>query len=439
MANIPTPDVAKGTAVGAKEGLSASEFHSGPFHDIRDFGAAMDGSTDDSAAIMDALRKSASDGGAAYIPKGTSYVQGYGAVKMSSKMDGATLVGDGADSVLTGNKTMIGFFDSSHNDVTLANFRIDVTNGDWGIRTPNEGNNPGTFTNITFDNLWVHGAGNNNVKFEPLGTGDNVIAEMRNLSVWNSTKFHGMGIGNHEGTIHISNLLAWNNGNREGEGYGIDVGGEGVVLDGFILVGNMRGTKTTYDNVRTEYRNGAILNNRINGYNTAPDATGEVVFDNVLSRANGGEGFSLGYSSVTVPTKIWAVDNAKNPTASHHEGGVEYHHGVEIDANQMQVYGTENGSGVVQRGSDSATGTVTELVAAENSDGTFGNRANVSYDTVKNESATVPPVEEIVGKSTDSAGPSVQYHDGNGWRDATMQYYDGDQFTDVSIKQPGSN
>jgi hypothetical protein len=440
MANIPTPEVAKGTPVGAKQGRSADEFHPGPYHDIRDFGASTSLS-DNSNAIEKALLESATTGGAALIPEGRFKVEGWRCVDVTSAMDGATLVGDaGADSVIvtTGSSDVgIAFFDDAHRDVTLANFRIDASTGRRGISSPADKQGKNFGENLRFENLWIHGAWQNQLSIS-LMDGD-PICETYNLSVWGTTEFHGAVFNNMGGPVRMYDTLAWDNGieqTTEG-GNAVDTSGSHALLDGFLFVNNSRGTKVTAENVHTEYRNGVILDNLHTGFH-ASGGQGKVVFDNVLVRGCGDEGFSLRDTDYEVPTTIWAIDNAQN-THDHTNAGIEYAYGATIDANEIQVGGTQNGYPGVTDTTNDANGNVEKLIAADNTGGTFGNKGNVSYGSNLNQACDVPSIEDILGKTSDSSSAKIQYHDGTNWQDATMRYFDGEQFTDVTMTQLSSN
>jgi hypothetical protein len=437
MASIPTPDVAEGTVVGADQGRSAEEFHSGPYHDIRDFGASTS-AADNSGAIEEALRQAASDGGAAVVPEGRFSVEGWRGVDVTSSMDGATLLGAaGADSVIVPDGIGFAFFDSFHSDVAIANLRIDAGNAVRGISTQVDHSNE--FSNVRFENLWVHDAEEVCIKLS--STGDGTQCEMENLSVWGAYKWHGVGLDNVGGYVDVRNVLAWDNGLGDPTtgGHGVDTSGTHAKVNGFLFVNNMMGAKTTPENVHTELRNGVILNGHQTGFHAYGTNDGVTVLDNVMSRGCGGEGFTLGANEFRIPTQIWAVGNCRDESLPDYNlaAGIEYAYGATIDAKQMTACETQNGSpGIDQSGDDEATGNVSTLVANENGGGTFGNRSQVSYDSVENRSPSIPSIEEIVGSSR-STGPPVRYHDGSGWQDASLRYYDGGQFEDVSVTRLG--
>lgn len=428
MANIPTPDVAKGTAAGAKQGRSAQEFHDGPLHDIRDYGAAVDGSTDDASAIRSAISDAKANGGAVYFPTGTTASS---ALRLGRNANGVTLVGDGADSEFKALGSYgIAFRDSGGpiQNVKIANLRINGNGKKYALTSSHNGHDDGP---ITVENAWIHGAYDANCRAQLKGM------TFQNCSSWDTTRFHGFTMGNDaQGTQYLKRCVAWDCGDSSNDrgGIGFDCSGSRVVVNRCISVNNKRGMKTTGRTVETEIRNTALLNNTYMGfYSSGRNDSADVVLDRVLAKGNGGEGFSFRASNYTTPSCIWSIDNCATGAGTTH-AGVEYAYGATMDVSEMQVCGTQNGYPGVQDTTMDCSGTVSTLIASDN-DGTNVKDCDVTVETIENTACQVPYVEDLVGVPS----PSVRHYDGSEWQDAALKYHDGEQFTDASIGQLQSN
>lgn len=424
MANIPTPAVAKGTAAGAQDGRSPDEFHDGSLYDIRDYGASVDGSSDDSSAITSAISDASADGGAVYFPAGTTASS---EIKLGQSANGVTLVGEGADSEFKALGSYgIAFRDSGGpvRNVTVANLRVNANGKKYGLTSSHNGHDDGP---ITVENVWIHSAQDANVRAQLKGM------TFRNCSSWNTTRFHGFTMGNDgQGSQHLTQCVAWDCGSSSNNrgGIGFDCSGSRVVVDRCISVNNKRGMKTTGQTVNTEIRNTALLNSTFMGfYSSGRNDSADVVLDRVLAKGNGGEGFSFRASNYTSPSCIWSIDNCATGAGQTH-AGVEYAYGATMDVSEMQVCGTQNGYPGIQDTTSDSSGTISTLIATDN-DGANVKDSGVQVETIENTQCEVPYVKDLVG----SPSPSVRHYDGESWQDASIKYHDGQQFTDASISQ----
>ena len=431
MASIPTPTVAYETTVGATDGLPPRVFHAGPYHDITDHGAAMDGTTDDSAALVSALEKSASDGGAAYIPKGTTFVSGWRAVDMTSVMNGATLVGHGADSVVTGDDLPFGFFEQGFSDITFANFRIDAgaNSASRCIYTPDDHST--TMQDCVFENLWMHDAALTNCRFSTDGTGTHAV--INSCSVWGAVDYNGIRLSNINGVIECYDILAWDNGltTPENAGCGIQPSGEYAIVDGFMLVNNMFGLQTTDSNIDCTIKNGYILNSHKTGFGAVGDiGSGTTTVDNVVSSGSGGHGFVFSANDYDIGT-VWAYNSCTDAAidASYREAGIEYRHGANINATELRVCATKNGApGITQTGTPLADGSVETLIASSNAGGTFGTASDVTYGETLSQTCNTPNAVDTV----ESTVNPYHHYDGSDWERAALFYYDDVEWIPVT-------
>jgi hypothetical protein len=422
MANIPTPDVAKGTAAGAKQDKKSTDFHDGPFINVADHGAALDGRTDDSGAIKSALQEAASTGGAAYIPdNAVAGVRGFQGLEINSSENGAALIGEGANSVI---KCLGGQSSKYHGirihgrnagvqNIYIANIRVNANRGhnsqdSNAIGLFDHGNSDGP---IMLENVWAHSATNTGIKVEMENT------TLRNCSAWDISRWHGTSCYNTN--ITVENYLAWNTGQ-----YGIDLSsGSGVNLNRFICTdcghnldrpGGMKYVNNKWANIR----NGVLINNRGQGIKST-GGNGKIEIDNVLTRDNDDMGMQLGHGDVTVG-KMWAVNNTGT--------NLNLYNDVSFDATDVEAGRSDNhGLDVVH---DTVSGSIQTLVASDNAGKNVISK-NVSIGVHDTSACNAPSVEEIVGEA--GRGETIRYYDGSAWKDAVVKYHNGNQFNEVSV------
>jgi hypothetical protein len=314
----------------------------GDVFDIRAYGAAVDGETDDLKAVQTALDKAAEVGGTVLVPKGTTVISN--AIQLGPRHSGVTLRGVGYDSHVR--------LDGGHRD------------NHYGILVDSEGGN--SIVNLTIEGLRLDGNRDNQVREHGLGiqiargNGNEVDrgivvrnvwshdwmleglgvrrggVMVRDVRVWNN-RLHGIGVNHQsEATNVISGVYAWNNGL-----YGIDVGGSGrnIVTD-FVLVNNGWGFKTGGGKPdMTIFANGSAVGNKHFGFQMTDDV-GVLVLDNIECRANGNSGFRFDKSGVVVAGTLVSTDNGGRANV-HVAGG-------ELDVDTLVLQGAKSDGLVVE-------------------------------------------------------------------------------------------
>lgn len=309
-AGVSIPSVAEGVPVGAMDGYSAKDCVSGTLHNVKDFGARMDGSTDDSGAIMEALRKSASSGGAAYLPAG----QYSGEIRIDSSMNGGTLVGDGYGTEITGSGDIIYLGDSAaYEDIKIVNLRL-TGGGGSGIDTTNGGNDQRN--SILIENIWADNNQSTGIRCDYSGT------VIRHCSTWSNSEFQGVAgwnvPPNDRPRNRMERCLAWDNG-----GVGIDPSEGSWIVDGCMSIGNTEGgakigpeDRYGSQNPQTTVRNTVLMDNPDHGFrNTGDRYEGPIKIDNVLSMNNqeGGIVIRNGFTcEIGNNAPVYVIDNGKH-------------------------------------------------------------------------------------------------------------------------------
>ncbi|MGM0717209.1 MAG: glycosyl hydrolase family 28-related protein [Halobacteriota archaeon] len=285
--------------------------------DIRDFGAALDGQTDDTAAIQDAI-DAAEPGDTVVLPSGTALVSGANkeqagtaaiVINGNNHPDGLTIRGKGEESVLkmdgghVSNHTVIEVAIGPGIDgLVLENFKIDGSKydqtqaaglGGWNVDI-GKADTSTTTADITLRDLWSINANQNG--FHTAHGGCSHIrctaldAELHGFAIdsW------GDGDRNMDPPIEVRQCYASGNGL-----YGIDCSGGKIVVEGFVSENNQQGTKTTEEVVETTYRRCRFKDNKTLGYNrpTTETVVGQrarVTFVDVIAEGNGRAGFRFG-------------------------------------------------------------------------------------------------------------------------------------------------
>jgi hypothetical protein len=314
----------------------------GDVFDIRAYGAAVDGETDDLKAVQTALDKAAEVGGTVLVPKGTTVISN--AIQLGPRHSGVTLRGVGYDSHVR--------LDGGHRDnhygilvdseggnsivnLTIEGLRLDgnrdnqVREHGLGIQIA-RGNGSEVDRGIVVRNVWSH-----DWMLEGLGVRRGGVM-VRDVRVWNN-RLHGIGVNHQsEATNVISGVYAWNNGL-----YGIDVGGSGrnIVTD-FVLVNNGWGFKTGGGKPdMTIFANGSAVGNKHFGFQMTDDV-GVLVLDNIECRANGNSGFRFDKSGVVVAGTLVSTDNGGRANV-HVAGG-------ELDVDTLVLQGAKSDGLVVE-------------------------------------------------------------------------------------------
>ena len=389
-------------------------------HDIRDYGAAVDGQTDDRQAVNDAI-SAAQSGDTVYFPTGTTLMSTDGAdrcIYIDDGNSGVTLEGDGEGSVLkmaggnTGFATIVRVDGSTGvTDFTIRNLALD------GNRANNADNavlllmHPGGAENdVLFEDLWVYGSVGGGVGLQAAG------GVARRITAYDNDG-HGV-FGDNETSVvdprvEFHDILCHDNG-----GYGADASGGKTLIDGFVLHHNGWGAKSTVETIAAEFRNGMIRDNETLGYqhNATPSPAPTVTFDNVVSQDNGYTGFRFAGNA---DNQIGELLSLRNNSSNSSQGNIEVYDSASITATSIQSGDAVNGGGVFY--DSSASSAVDTYVYDGNQDdgggdGVTGTDSNFEVATSLNEPPQpldVPTVDDV------GAGSESSSDDGSGDGDET--------------------
>lgn len=299
--------------------------------DIRDFGAAVDGITDDTLAVRDAIA-AAKEGDTVVFPEGTTLVSTEPTDGPESiTLDGdklpanLTLTGTGYDSVIKLNgqevvnhKLIALRIHSGVQGLTIRNLRFDGQKdiqssfGGHAIRAANA-DSAGVPCGVRLEDLWVEDCHQTGIALRHSGI---VI----NRCTVSGCRKHGISVS-HNGRqtpdlppFVVRDTYCTQNGKEgAGLGYGLNTSYGNFLIENCVFANNAQGTKTTAGGIEVRYRRVRIHNNDINGYIRAgtdnPDRT-TVIFDDVVSSDNGNNGFRLAQDTdYYVPTEIVASNN----------------------------------------------------------------------------------------------------------------------------------
>lgn len=339
-----------------------------PVLDIRDFGAEVDGKTDDTEAIQQALT-AAQPGATVSFPAGTTLIsadenKGRGAIRLNGDelADNLTIAGVGSDSIIrmaggqNGHHRAFYFHvQSGYSGLVVRDLRVDGNKEEQ--RKPGHGGH-GFFSDradsaevpvdVRIENVWVENCNQSGITPRHGGF------VLNHCTVRDCIK-HGISpdswtdVRKHDPRITIKNCYAAGNGRESGAPtYGIDVSGGKVLVEDCVCENNGQGTKTTEQVLEATYRRVRLRNNAYNGYvrpNTKTE-TGQrsrVIFDDVVSEGNQNFGFRLGRdTNYTVPfrSKIIARNNA------HRGGNVYITENASLSADEVVCTNSINGFGL---------------------------------------------------------------------------------------------
>ena len=297
--------------------------------DIRDFGAAVDGQTDDTEAIYEALL-AADDGDTVYFPEGVTLVSAgvvdnYAAIVLDSSAlpSNLTLRGEGFRSTIrmdanqiANNKVIEVNGEDNFETLELSQFRIDGnrsaqnTDGGHGLRVESGGQTTEPL-NLSLRRLWVDNCNQTGISLWRGG----VFVEECTVERCNT---HGISIGSSETRnenippVVIRRTYCTRNG-KGGNTYGINCSGGNVIIEDTVCANNGQGTKTTSGTIEVTYRRVRLENNDFHGYIRAGRETDNrslVRFEDVVARNNGETGFRLSRNTdYVVPTEILSSAN----------------------------------------------------------------------------------------------------------------------------------
>lgn len=388
--------------------------------DIRDFGAAVDGTTDDANAIRRAIL-SAEDGDTIRFPAGTTLVStslndfNAGILLDSSRIpENLTLTGEGNDSVVRLAESqpevhsvfrLVGA--EPFDGLSISQLRIDGKRssqtgvGGHGILIFNSANATEP-ADVSFRDLCVESC---------TQTGFSVYRGDVNIQYCSvrDCGIHGVNIGNgvpdsdDVPPVRVSKTFCARNGKPRGT-YGINCSGGNILVENSICANNGQGTKTTSNSINVTYRRVLLQHNDYYGYTRAgthTDDRSNVIFDDVMAVANGGGGFRLADDTdYSVPTQIVATrNNGYNVFITHNAG---------IDANRVWANRAVDSYGI--KADTSVGGQIREYFPYRNDEGALHRESNVTIGNLERRDRTeldsTPSLREV--------GPNViEWNDNN--------------------------
>ncbi len=307
--------------------------------DIRDFGAAVDGTTDDTQAVREAIDAAAA-GETVFFPEGTTLVSAGGNGNNAAiQLDGdeipadLTIRGAGSGSIVKmdggheGQHRVFWFeVNSGYDNLVIRDVAVDGNKNEQQSQPGNGGHAFHSFNadsanvpvDVLIENVWVENCNQSGITPRHGGF------VVNRCTVQNCTK-HGISpdswtdVYKHDPPIEVKNCYTAGNG-QDGEtsAYGVNVSGGKVIVEDCVCENNAQGTKTTPQVIEATYRRVRFKNNDYNGYvrpstEAVTDDRAQVVFEDVISEGNQSFGFRLGKDTdYTVPEggKILAYGNA---------------------------------------------------------------------------------------------------------------------------------
>jgi hypothetical protein len=348
----------------------------GAIADIREFGAAVDGTTDDTQAVRDAIDAVGTDG-SVYFPAGTTLVsaddkteEGAKAIKVRGDdlPDGVTFRGDGEESVVRldgGHEDNHGLFAwkpeggiSGHvvRDLTVDGNRdeqpADPENDDNGLNlVVSEAASDDATVDITFRNVWSVDANTECFTFLQGGcVADRCTAR--------GAGKHGFGIDTYGNVGPVLPPVVVRNSHAfDCDLYGIDCSGGTSLVEDCVLEDNGLGTKTTGQVYEATYRRVRIANNDSIGYqrNDTPTETGEnakVELDHVVAQSNGGRGFRFGRDTEYTVGTVTALGNNSDGEGT---GNIAIMDNAAVVADEVRSFNAASGAGIHYWSSASST------------------------------------------------------------------------------------
>jgi outer membrane murein-binding lipoprotein Lpp len=315
--------------------------------DIRDFGAAVDGQTDDTEAVRSAL-DAADPGDTVFFPEGTTRVgDGYKrSIWMDDTHSGITLQGTGEDTVIKqagghseNNQVLYIEGDTNPRDITIRNLRVDGNRSNNAERTttgflawPS-----GNTENILVENVWIENCSLNAFQMSTGGV------TVKNCTARHNT-VHGFAPSSPDPSIIVvRDVLSYDNR------MGIDDSSGNTFIDGFVIRDCLFGMKNTRHTQRTIIKNGVIKNCDSVGYrmnipdSSWPDTPGDVTIDNVVSEGHGDWAFRFDENAnFTIGTIL-----ARNSNTNGSEPGqIGVLNQSTVTAEDIHSYDAANGAGL---------------------------------------------------------------------------------------------
>jgi len=271
---------------------------SGTFVDVTDHGAVGDGETDDHGAIMDAADYAVDNGKAGVIfPSG---IYGIGnKLYLDGHYSGLTFYSDSDAVIKTIHENAYRQFefkaDSSGDveDVAIIGLELDGNKdnldvdrwGNWGIHLWGDG---GIVSGVHLEDLHIYEFSGNGIY---INSEDTVVKNCLSEYNWG----HGFAVSGDAEDVFITNITSRYNVSPDNplHGSGMDIrGGDNIVVSNFTFENNGFGMKTSIYEPDATITNGSVVGNNGVGVRLV-QAPKEIYIDNVETRDNGREGFTM--------------------------------------------------------------------------------------------------------------------------------------------------
>lgn len=382
---------------------------------VQDFGAVGDGSTDDTAAIQDAL-DAAADGDEVYVPAtGSSYlVTGWDRViDVQSSKDNVRLYGDGEGSRIEyggGNDGRNVFMLSvDPGDDGLNGFVLEHLTLDGGLGSV-EGD-PNVAAAVQVRSPGAGAEGNVDVTVRDVRAtncyGNGIDVRCAGVTVTDCTadgnRQHGFGMETsgdpfQDPPVRFERCLSRANGFGGGY-YGMDLSGGKAVAEDCVLRDNegAGATKCSVGSERMVYRRCRLANNAGHTYQNTSGQGATVVFDRIVAE-NNVDCMRLtedGTYQVPADSELVFVDNGPDV-----RGGLYLTHNAVLEADDATVWinGQTGGAGL-RASSDEPGSRVGTYYHANNEDGAISNDQNISFGTMATDLKTdldgVPTADQV--------------------------------------------
>ena len=347
--------------------------------DVRNHGAQLDGSHDDRDALQSALDEAAASGGTVYIPAGELLIGDR--VLFRERHSGVTLLGAGSNTHIRldggHNGTHVVFHiygaDGPIEDLTITSLRLDGNkdnqsdkNG-WGISAPNSGHKS---QGIQIENVWVHDCSGTNLVLNASGL------QVRNSSVWNAGRWHGVLTASDGGdSIILDGLHTYNN-----SVHGLDCQSGRTVVRNTLSEGNGWGAKNTPLTTSCKWQNVVFRDNNHHGYMLPSSTEGDLSFENVVAEGNGQWGFRFAHEG-TVEVGTLAARN--NNTDGDGTGNVYIGGPMEVNADTIYSFDVDANGLVIHDYNGGVSGNIETYVHGGTDDAIQGRPSDVTIGTIK--------------------------------------------------------
>lgn len=388
---MTVPDYISNANIGASNSLVASL--PSDYVDVRDHGARLDGSHDDSSAIQAALDEAAKSGtsNVVYLPKGTAHLTR--GLVLSSEHSGVTLKGTGSESHLR----LTSGFSRNHQllkvdarrestpvtDLTIRDLRIDgqghtqTDKQGWGILTWNSDNGD---ANILLENLWAHDFAGSNFQIHTPDT------TLRYVSTWGAKNYHGIGLECSVDDPSRPVVVEYAHC-RANKIHGVDASHGHTEVKHVLSEKNGWGGKNSNEGYSGYWEDVVFRNNEECGYMSieAPHME-SITMKRVMARGNGWTGLRFTGDSTFNFDEVVALENDQKDAR---RGNIFIGGGSTIKGTAIRTGAPANGPALEISAYDTGTpsGSITEIV---HDGGTVQNDSNVTFGSVTE--STVDPL-----------------------------------------------